>query len=81
MKGILFRIFLPAVNAIEIVNVTLMEDDLGKNTAFVRRSRHTYSLLGQNIVIGIGGKVRFSLTADIYCLVPSNSQSVKDLAN
>ena len=45
--------------AIETADMTLMDDDLRKISAFVRLSRQTYNTLVQNIVMAIGIKAVF----------------------
>jgi Cd2+/Zn2+-exporting ATPase len=45
--------------AIETADVALMDDDLRKLPRFVRLSRHTHTLLVQNIVLALGIKAVF----------------------
>ena len=45
--------------AIETADVTLMDDDLRKLPRFVRLSRHTHTLLVQNMVLALGIKTVF----------------------
>jgi Cd2+/Zn2+-exporting ATPase len=43
----------------ETADVALMDDDLRKLARFVRLSRHTHTLLVQNIVLALGIKALF----------------------
>lgn len=45
--------------AIETADVALMDDDLRKLPAFIRLSRRTASILGQNIALAVGIKILF----------------------
>jgi Cd2+/Zn2+-exporting ATPase len=45
--------------ALETADVALMDDDLRKLPAFIRLSRHTAAILGQNIVFALGIKAVF----------------------
>ncbi|MCI6989499.1 MAG: cation-translocating P-type ATPase [Campylobacter sp.] len=46
-------------SAIEIADITVMDDNLGKIVDFIKLSKHTYNVLWQNIGFAIGVKIFF----------------------